>query len=153
MNEHIPIEQLSRLIDSDLSLTERVAVLAHLVRCPACAERQSRLIDVAAPLRELPPTHWTPAHSDNAIAHAARRHETRGAIILTATASLIATATVTALAVLTPLWGTVALLVTVAIGLVATVAPLGPDAPHAILALVIAAILAPLLAYPLARWR
>lgn len=60
---HLDAEQLSALIDGQLSLTHRHAALAHLEECHACAARHEALIEVAAGLRTIEPVAWTPALS------------------------------------------------------------------------------------------
>jgi len=60
VSDHPISEQLSRLIDADLPLTERAAVLDHLATCPTCASSHARLVEAAAALRELPAVAWRP---------------------------------------------------------------------------------------------
>ena len=58
MSEHASDEQLSLLVDGELSLAARTAVVSHLSSCPGCAERHDALVDVVAPLRLAPPVVW-----------------------------------------------------------------------------------------------
>ena len=58
MNGHVSDEQLSLLIDNELSLTARQAVTSHIETCPTCAERHDALVDVAAALRLAPSATW-----------------------------------------------------------------------------------------------
>lgn len=61
MSAHPSIEQLSALIDGELSLVAREAVSAHLRECPACAAQQEELVEVAAALAAVPAEHWSAA--------------------------------------------------------------------------------------------
>ena len=70
MSDHPSAEQLSRLIDADLPLTERAAVLDHLATCPTCAGSHARLVEAAAALRELPAVAWRPEVAAAISAHA-----------------------------------------------------------------------------------
>src|SRR5207245_2221067 len=54
MSDHVSSEQLSALIDGELSLTAREAVLGHLRECPTCAASHERLVEVAAVMAALP---------------------------------------------------------------------------------------------------
>lgn len=68
MNEHLSDEQLSLLIDGQLSLVARAAVSAHLGSCPACAERHDALVEVAASLRLRTPLTWSEGAGERTIA-------------------------------------------------------------------------------------
>ena len=68
MSEHPTIEQLSALIDGELSLASREAVIAHNRGCPACAQRQDELIEVAAALRSRQALAWTAADTERVLA-------------------------------------------------------------------------------------
>ena len=59
MSDHASAEQLSALIDGELSLTAREAVIGHLRECPTCAASHERLIEVAAVMTSYPAEHWT----------------------------------------------------------------------------------------------
>jgi anti-sigma factor RsiW len=59
MSAHPSIEQLSALIDGELSLVAREAVSAHLRDCPACAARHEELVEVAAALAAIPAERWS----------------------------------------------------------------------------------------------
>lgn len=59
MSAHPSIEQLSALIDGELSLVAREAVSAHLRECPACAAQHEELVEVAAALTIVPAEHWS----------------------------------------------------------------------------------------------
>jgi anti-sigma factor RsiW len=66
--EHVSEEQLSLLIDGELSLTAREAVIHHLATCPGCAERHDLLVEATAALRLQPELAWTKAATARAIA-------------------------------------------------------------------------------------
>jgi anti-sigma factor RsiW len=154
MNEHLDGEQLSRLLDGDLSLAERGAALDHLAHCPACAHRQSELVEVAALLRSEPSVEWTSALSEGVLARTsstaspvrrARRPLAAGLI------ACMAATTAFSLVIVAP----IGLLITARVldGL-AGLPPLGVASPsHVLVGLVVVALAAPLFLYPLARWR
>ena len=58
-DSHVTAEQLSRLIDGDLALAERSAVLDHIGHCPVCAGEQARLVEVSAALRSVRAVQWS----------------------------------------------------------------------------------------------
>ena len=143
MISHASSEQLSRLIDGDLSLTERTAVLDHLATCPACAELQTQLVDIAASLRAANPPAWSAALTTVVIDEATSRRRDRASLPI---AALIAVASITALAFLTPFF-------TVGRGLLEIAVAVDPIGGAAAVVLIVVALLAPLAAYPLLRWR
>ena len=55
---HVSDEQISSLIDGELSLTAREAVGAHLRSCPACAARHDAFVSAVAALRLSPALVW-----------------------------------------------------------------------------------------------
>jgi len=61
VSEHASDEQLSLLLDGELSLTAREAVTRHLASCPGCAARHDELVDITAALRLQPTLSWTQA--------------------------------------------------------------------------------------------
>lgn len=67
MSEHVSDEQLSLLLDGELSLTAREAVTRHLARCTSCAARHDDLVDVTATLRLQPALTWTQASTARTI--------------------------------------------------------------------------------------
>jgi anti-sigma factor RsiW len=71
MTEHPTIEQLSALIDGELSLASREAVIGHIRGCPACAGRQDQLIEIAAALRGRPALSWTAIETESVLAQIA----------------------------------------------------------------------------------
>ena len=155
MSDHPISEQLSRLIDADLPLTERAAVLDHLATCPTCASSHARLVEAAAALRELPAVAWRPELAASVAATAtappSRAGVRRGRPF--AVAVMVALVAVLVLAVLAAL--PVALLSAHVLTAVLTaVAPLGAGSAGRLLrTLVGIALIAPVLLYPLARWR
>lgn len=70
MNDHVSDQQLSALIDGELSLASRQAVISHVRSCPMCAERHDRVVEVAAVLQSLPRVEWTELHSRRLLAEA-----------------------------------------------------------------------------------
>ena len=67
MSEHVSDEQLSLLIDGELSLAAREAVIAHVRACPACAAHHDTLIDLTAVMRLQPAFHWSAAQTESTI--------------------------------------------------------------------------------------
>lgn len=63
MSEHVSAEQLSLLIDGELSLASREAVVTHIRSCPRCAAEHDRLIELTATLRLRPSLEWAPAQT------------------------------------------------------------------------------------------
>jgi anti-sigma factor RsiW len=151
MSDHLDDVQLSRLLDGDLSLTSREAAIDHLRTCPACAARHDRLVAVTAALRMEPAVTWTASDTEAAMRRIPRRRrQARVAVAATVSTAMCAlvvieTAPLIAapLALMVALLGTGRALVSTAVG------------PGVELVLVVAAVamLAPLAAYPLARWR
>lgn len=137
--------QLSALIDNELSLTEREAVIRHLESCPACAERHAGVVEVAATLRTL-----SPPLLDFDVASLAPRRR-RDAPLLAA-ASVFAATGIALVVAVTPLVAFVAAISRMLNPLVALITPGSAGAtPIAGLA-VLLAIGSWLVAYPLARW-
>ena len=151
MSDHLDDVQLSRLLDGDLSLTSREAVIDHLRTCPGCAARHDRLVAVTAALRMEPAMTWTGSDTDATLNRLPRRRRrgrvaAAGAVsaamcvlVLVETAPLIAVP----LALLIAVLGTGRALVDTAIG----------PGVELVVAVAAVAMLAPLAAYPLARWR
>jgi anti-sigma factor RsiW len=143
---------LSRLIDGELSLTERSAVLDHVTRCPRCARRQAELVEAAAALRSEPPVLWSVGHTAEVIAHLpepVRRR--RRAALGRAAAALVAAALASFWIFSVPVGPLVAGTVYGAFGFLP---PLGrASAGEAFTALLLIALVSPAVVYPLARWR
>jgi anti-sigma factor RsiW len=151
VSDHLDDVQLSRLLDGDLSLTSREAVIDHLRTCPGCAARHDRLVAVTAALRMEPAMTWTGSDTEATLNRLPRRRRrgkvaAAGAVsaamcvlVLVETAPLIAVP----LALLIAVLGTGRALVDTAIG----------PGVELVLAVAAVAMLAPLAAYPLARWR
>jgi anti-sigma factor RsiW len=151
MNEHLDGEQLSRLLDGDLSLVERGAALDHLMHCPACAHRQSELVEVAALLRSEPSVEWTSSLTGGVLARTSPTPSRARRPLAAGLMGFMAAATALCLLIVAP----VGLLVTARVlhG-VAGLPPLGAASPsHVLVGLVVVALAAPLFLYPLARWR
>jgi anti-sigma factor RsiW len=60
VSDHVSGEQLSLLIDGQLSLASRDAVFTHLRSCPRCAARHDHLIELTASLRLHGRLEWSP---------------------------------------------------------------------------------------------
>jgi anti-sigma factor RsiW len=151
VSDHLDDVQLSRLLDGDLSLTSREAVIDHLRTCPGCAARHDRLVAVTAALRMEPAMTWSGSDTGatlNRLPRRRRRGKVAAAgavsaamcvVVLVETAPLIAVP----LALLIAVLGTGRALVDTAIG----------PGVELVVAVAAIAMLAPLAAYPLARWR
>lgn len=151
MSIHLDDVQLSRLLDGDLSLTSREAAMAHLRRCPACAKRYDRVVEVAAALRVQPAARWRASDTETTV-RALRRRRRWGGVAIAAAASAAMCAVVvveTAPLIAAPLALMLALL---GIGQELVHTAIGPGV-ELVLAVAAVAMLAPLAAYPLARWR
>ena len=156
---HASTEQLSRLIDGDLALAERTAVLDHVGHCPRCAAEQARLVEVAAALRGIPAVRWSEAQTAALVARlpsdATRAPRSAGRRLPVRLAAMLVAALTLA--------GAVAFVVSVPVGPLvagslwqafAWLPPIGgTSALGAGAALVAISLLAPVIAYPLARWR
>lgn len=151
MSGHLDDVQLSRMIDGDLSLTSREAVMAHLRSCHSCAERLERLIAVTAVLRLEPPLTWTDSDTESVMGRLPqRRHRARAAVAAIASAAMCA---VVVFEVAPVIAATVAL-VGVLVGLRSSLAPpVATPGLQPLLVVAAVAVIAPLAAYPLARWR
>ena len=150
--EHVDGGQLSRLIDGDLSLTSREAVTTHLRACPRCAQRHDELIVVAASLRLVPPVEWTPVKTDTVIrALAQPARSWRLPITLVACLAICLVAVDAASSVIAA--GLALGHVVVAFMGAVSPAPTLASDPQLLWVITAVAILAPLAAYPLARWR
>ncbi|MDP9256400.1 MAG: zf-HC2 domain-containing protein [Actinomycetota bacterium] len=154
MSSHLDDQQLSRLLDGDLSLAERAAALAHVSSCSACARRQAELVEVAATLRSYPRIAWTPHHTTSVLselrtkAHdASQRRAFPAALLLT----IVAAGLVLAALLAAPIGPQLASAVFDAVALMP---PLRiASGQQALLTLLVIALVAPALVYPLARWR
>lgn len=152
MTGHLSDAQLSRLIDGDLSLTSREAVMAHLRSCPGCAERHDQLVAVAATLRLEPPLTWTDEATSSVLRRLPRQsHRLR--VLAAGVVSLVMCGLV--LVEAAPLIAAPLAVVGVLLGLGAALTPpaLTASGSHVLVVVTMIAVLAPLAAYPLARWR
>ena len=61
MSDHVSAEQLSLLIDGELSIASREAVVTHIRSCLRCAAEHDRLVELTATLRLHRPLEWSPA--------------------------------------------------------------------------------------------
>ena len=67
MSEHVSDQQLSSLIDGQLSLASRQAVIEHVRSCPRCAARQDELVEVAAVMQAAPSLVWSETSTDGVL--------------------------------------------------------------------------------------
>lgn len=152
MSDHLDRTQLSRLIDGDLSLVSRDAARAHLASCPQCAQRHDELVGVVASLRQLPRAEWTPRRTERVMSGMIQPRRSRLPLAAAGVAVLVVCVAVmfTALPVIHAAFA----LGHVAQVLVGSMAaePLVGVIPQLVVLLAVA-VLAPLAAYPLARWR
>lgn len=153
MSDHLDGAQLSRLIDGDLSLASRDAVRAHLHECPHCAQRHDELVAVAASLRQLPAVEWSAARTQLVTTRLVERPR-RNRVGVTVAAGVASGLCVAALFAALPVL-TIAVAIADPVARLASAVTPGPILAAAPMLLVIAvvAVLAPLAAYPLARWR
>ena len=154
MTSHLDDGQLSGLIDGELSLTERAAVLDHLAHCPGCARRQAELVEVTATLRAQQPMEWTNALTRRVfeqIQPSPASAPSRSTIPVAVALAGIVAALVFAVAPIAPVGPFLAGGVLDAVSALPPVG--GASAGGIVAALVAVALLAPALLYPLARWR
>jgi anti-sigma factor RsiW len=154
MSDHLGDEQLSRLIDGDLPPMARTAALDHLHACTACALRHDTLVEGVAGLRTGEPFTFTALaqlETMERLGAGGRRRLSPGSV---ATTVLTAVSLIAVGLVIAPLLHAGLGLARVAFTPVSWFAPGGLAAPgHALVALIAIALLGPLLAYPLMRWR
>ena len=154
MTSHVDDGQLSRLIDGELSLTERGAVLDHLSRCPGCARRQAELVEVTATLRAQQPVEWTSALTSRVfeqIQPPPASAPSRSTIPVAVALAGLVVALVFAVA---PIAHVGLFLTGGVFDAVSALPPVGgASAGGVVAALVAVALLAPAVLYPLARWR
>ena len=150
MNEHVTGEQLSMLIDGELSLVTERAVRAHLFGCPQCASLHDRLIEVTARLRPLPALSWSD-HSSRAVMERIEPRPRHALAFVLAGVLFVAAL----LAVLSrPLVEAGALVGQSVLSSFASLAPgSAVTATHVLLVLVVVALLFPIISVRLARWR
>ena len=152
MSEHLTDAQLSRLIDGDMSLTSREAVTAHLRGCPACAERHDQFVAVAATLRLEPPAAWTSAMTSAVIRQPPpRRRAVRVAVAAGVSATMCGLVLLEAAPLVAATLGLVGVVVGASVAL--THPAVAASGSQLLLVVMAVAILAPMAAYPLARWR
>ena len=152
MSDHLDDVVLSRLIDGDLSLITRSAVIGHLERCPGCAQRHDDLVTVAASLRMQRPAEWSDAMTDRVLAQLpARKHRVRAAVA----AGLSAVLFLVALLDVAPLIASMVALAGVfaAVAVAVVPAPVAAGGAQMLAGVALIAVGAPLIAYPLAKWR
>jgi anti-sigma factor RsiW len=152
---HASPEQLSRLIDGDLGLAERAAVLDHIGHCPRCAAEQARVVEVSAALRSVPAVRWSEAQAAALVARLPSSPtsppRSAGRPLAAMLVAALALAVAVAFVVSVPVGPLVAGSLWQAFSWVPPIS--GTSALRAGATLVAISLLAPLLAYPLARWR
>lgn len=153
MSDHLTDEVLSRLIDGDLSLTGREAALSHVRRCSACAQRHEQLVSVVAVLRQEELSAWRPADTARVterISGEARDVQRRVAAVVGGAVALVACLVFVVLFAAVPV-AAFSIAGRVADRVVPAMVP--ATASSVLLAMLTVAVAAPLVAYPLARWR
>ena len=126
--------------------------MAHLRECARCAQRHDELIAVAASLRLLPPVEWSTMDTDRVVGgleQGRRRWRTPVSLAACMAVCLVAVMAATSLTGLGLAFGHVIVAVIVAVSPTRTLA----SSPQLVWVITAVAILAPLAAYPLARWR
>jgi anti-sigma factor RsiW len=153
VSDHLIDEVLSRLIDGDLSLTGREAALSHLRECSSCAQRHEQLVSVVAVLRQEEPSVWRSADAARVIERVsgeARGSRPRVAAVLGGTVALVTCLVFVVVFVAVPV---AAFSITGRVADRVVPAMLPATASSVLLAMLALAVVAPLVAYPLARWR
>ena len=111
MTDHVSDEQLSLLLDGELSLASREAVMSHLRSCATCAARHDRLVELTASLRLHQPLRWSATSSERTLERLRSRGTSRpirgrirggGRSWSLPFVSLVAVATVVALMLVSP---------------------------------------------------
>jgi anti-sigma factor RsiW len=152
---HASPEQLSRLLDGDLGLAERAAVLDHIGHCPGCASEQARIVEVSAALRSAPATSWSETQIAALVARLPSgppsQPRSAGRPLAAMLVATLGLAVAVAFVVRVPVGPLVAGSLWQAFAWVPPIG--GTSALRAGATLVAISLLAPLLAYPLARWR
>lgn len=152
MSSHVDDLQLSRLVDGDLSLAAREAITNHLRGCPACAVRHDQIVSAAALLRLEPAVRWSTAETALVMADIAPpRRSFWPAVAAAVSVALCVLAIVAAAPLMAPALAFVKVFAVIAGG--PSPGAVGIVVPQLVTAVLAVAILAPLAAYPLARWR
>jgi anti-sigma factor RsiW len=152
MSSHLDDLALSRLIDDDLSLTTRAAVLGHLEQCPACAQRHDDMVAVAATLRLQTPVEWSEAMSVRVLTGLpARKHPVRAAVAAALSVGLFVVALADVAPLIASMLAVAGVLAAVAVAVVP--APVSAGGAQLLAGVALVAVAAPLIAYPLAKWR
>lgn len=149
---HLGDEQLSMLVDGELSLGAREAVGRHLRECAACTRRLDDLVEVAAELRLAPAVVWDAAATDRVLAVLEERTAREWS---TPIAAALACVGVVLLLFELPAIAAAASLLSELGAVVSAFLPTGFGLPSSTLVvlLVVVAVLCPLLAVPLVRQR
>jgi anti-sigma factor RsiW len=152
MSGHLDDVVLSRLIDGDLSLITRSAVIGHLERCSACAQRHDDLVTVAASLRMQVPAEWSEAMTDRVLARLpARKHRVRAVVAAALSAVLFLLALLDVAPLITSMVAVAGVVTAVAVAVVP--APVTAGGAQLLAGVALVAVAAPMIAYPLAKWR
>lgn len=149
---HLSDQQLSMLIDGELSLGSREAAGRHMRDCPRCAERLDDLVEVAAELRLAPALGWEARATERVMVQLDERKRREWS---TPIAAALAVGGVFLLALELPAIGAATSLLAAMVSVLAAFLPTGVGLPGAmgIGALMVVAVLGPLVAMPLARPR
>ncbi len=151
MTDHVTDEQLSLLIDGELSLTAREAVGNHVRRCPTCASRHDALVAAVAALRLSTTLEWRDEATDRVWSRLAPRGERNLALPIAVVLAALA------LALAAPYLTVVSAAVTIAGAIARAVGSflptVGGNSASTVAALVAFAVFGPLLSLRLARRR
>jgi|GEM_PF-4445776 len=149
---HLSDEQLSMLVDGELSLASREAAGRHLRDCVHCTQRLDELVDVCAELRLTPAVSWSSPATERVLTQLTECETRHWSAPIAATLAIIgAVLLVQELALIRAVAGVLGAILSV----LAAFLPSGVGAPAgtAIGVLLVVAVLGPLLAMPLARRR
>lgn len=155
MSGHLTDEQLSLLVDGELSLVHRGAITAHIASCPECAARHDHLVDVIASLRLQPKLQWTSADTARTMAALPVPVPARSREWPMLAAAAAGTAVAGVLALKLTLVQALEALVRSLLQVVDAFAPaaISVSSASTLLILLAVAVLGPLLAYPLIKDR
>lgn len=149
---HLSNEQLSRLIDGELSLGARDTAQRHLRDCAHCQEQLDAFVDIAAELRLTPAVTWDAGATARLLTQLDHRRPREWSTpIAVAIAVLGALLLALELPAISSLTGMLTSITSVLTAFLPTGVGL-PSAP-ALAILLVVAILGPLLAMPLSRRR
>lgn len=149
---HLSDEQLSMLVDGELSSTSRQAAGEHLRGCVNCAGRLDELVEVTAALRLAPDVRWGPEATSQVLARlerpAVRDSSTPLAVGLALLGVLLLSLELPVVSALMGMLNTMLAILTAFVPI-----SVGISGAAAVAALIAVAIIGPTLALRLARLR